>query len=201
MAAGKTKRSLGAHPLLYPEPAFLVATYDAEGKANVMVAAWGGICSSDPLSLSVAVRPERFTHDALLARKAFTVGIASENMLVATDFAGMVSGRRFDKFSAAGLTAARAEKVDAPYVAECPVVLECSLCQSVALGAHTLMIGNILDVKADEDCLAPGGTFPDILKVAPLLYDSGSRAYYGVGRRLGDAFSAGKALLKEKKEI
>ena len=123
MAAIKTKRSLGAQPLLYPEPAFLVSTYDADGKPNVMTAAWGGICGSVPLSLSVCVRPERWTHDAILARKAFTVGIASESMLVAADFVGIVSGRRCDKFSLAGLTAIRAEKVDAPYVAECPVVL------------------------------------------------------------------------------
>ena len=167
MTTLKTKRSLGAQPLLYPEPAFLVATYDATGKANVMVAAWGGICSSNPLSLSVSVRPERWTHDALLARKAFTVGIASESMLAAADFVGIASGRSFDKFALAGLTAVRAEKVDAPYVAECPVVLECSLSQSVHLGAHTMMIGNILDVKADEECLAPGGAFPDILRSPP----------------------------------
>lgn len=198
MTALKTKRSLGAHPLLYPEPAFLVATYDAKGKPNVMVAAWGGICSSDPLSLSVSVRPDRWTHDALLERKAFTVGIASESMLVAADFVGIASGRRYDKFPMADLTAVRAEHVDAPYVAECPVVLECALSQSVPLGAHTMMIGTILDVKADEDCLAPGSAFPDIYKVAPLIYDSGSRAYYGVGKRVGDAFSAGKALLRKQ---
>ena len=62
------------------------------------------------------------------------------------------------------------------------------------------MIGTILDVKADEDCLVSGEAFPDILKVAPLIYDCGSRAYYGIGKRLGNAFSAGKALLERNKE-
>ena len=196
MTPTKTKRSLGAHPLLYPLPVFLVATYDAAGKANVMTAAWGGICSSAPLSLTVSVRPERWTHDVLLARKAFTVCIAPENLAVAADYVGIASGRRYDKFPAAGFTPVRAEKVDAPYIAECPVVLECSLYQTVHLGAHTMMIGTILDVKADEDCLDASGEFPDIFKVSPLIYDSGSRCYYSIGQLVGPAFSIGKALLK-----
>ena len=198
MSATHSKRSLGALPLLYPEPVLLVGTYDAEGKANVMTAAWGGICSSEPLSLMVAVRPERWTHDALLERKAFTVGIASEKMLAAADFVGIASGRRYDKLPMAGLTAMKAEKVDAPYIGECPVILECALSQSVRLGVHTMMIGAILDVKADEDCLAEGGAYPDIAKVAPLVFDAGSRGYYGIGARIGEAFSAGKTLLKDK---
>ena len=195
MTAKQAKRSLGAQPFLYPEPALLVATYNNDGKPNVMTAAWGGICCSDPVSLMVAVRPERLTYDAILQRKAFTVGIPSENMLAAADFAGIVSGRRHDKFSMAGLTAERAEKVDAPYIAECPVILECSLSHTVDVGSHALFIGEILDVKANEDCLTEG--YPDITKVAPLIYDAGARSYFGVGRRLGQAFSVGNSLIKD----
>jgi flavin reductase (DIM6/NTAB) family NADH-FMN oxidoreductase RutF len=158
------KRSLGRRPLLFPQPALLVATYDGEGKPNVMVAAWSGICCSDPLSLAVSVRPDRWTHDPLLARKAFTVGVASESMLEAVDFSGMESGRNRDKFAAAGWTAVKAELVDAPYVAECPVILECSLSRSIPLGSHTMMIGAVLDVRADEDCLDSDGTSPDVVR-------------------------------------
>ena len=198
MSSTSVKRSLGALPLLYPLPVLLVATYDAEGKPNAMAAAWGGICGSDPLSLTVSVRPERWTHDALLARKAFTVCIASESMAAGADYMGMASGRRYDKFAVAGFTPVKAEKVDAPYIAESPVVLECSLTQSIRLGVHTMMIGAILDVKANEDCLDPSGVFPDIAKVAPLVYDSGSRRYHTVGQPVGAAFSLGKALLKQE---
>lgn len=191
-----TKKSLGPQPLLYPEPALLVCSYDAEGKANVMTAAWGGIACSEPLSLSVGVRPMRWTHDAILARKAFTVCIPSESMAEGTDFVGIASGRRYDKFPMAGFTEARSELVDAPFIVESPVVLECSLLHSYSLGAHTLMIGQIMDVKVNEDCLTPEGA-PDIRKIAPLVYDSGSQSYYGVGNLVGKAFSMGKRLLKE----
>ena len=195
MSGLKSKISIGAHPFLYPEPVLLVGSYDRNDKANVMLAAWAGMCSSAPPSLMVAVRPERWSHDAIIGRKAFTIGIASESMLVAADYTGLVSGRKGDKFAAAGFTPIRAEKVDAPYVAECPVVLECALTRHLTVGVHTLMFADILDIKADEDCLGPGGK-PDINKMSALLYEGGQNAYYGVGRRLGDAFSAGKALMK-----
>ena len=195
MTPAKIKRSVGKEPFLYPLPVLLVATYDQSGKANVMNAAWGGICSSDPVSLSVAIRPSRHTHDALLARKAFTVGIASQQMVKEADYVGMVSGSREDKFANAGFTEVKAEKVDAPYVAECPVVLECSLTGSLDLGAHTLMIGAIEDVKIDEDCLDAGK--PMLEKIAPLVFDAGGGHYYAVGAKVAQAFYVGRELIKK----
>ena len=199
MAALKTKKSLGPQPFLYPEPAFLVGAYDEAGKPNVMTAAWGGICSSSPLSLCVAVRPSRWTHGAILARKAFTVSIPTADMAREADYVGLASGQRCDKFTVAGFTPVRAEKVDAPYVGECPVVLECALSQAVELGVHTLMIGEILDVKADESCLDPASGNPDPILFSPLIFDSGMRRYYSLGRPVAEAFSVGKDLLESKR--
>lgn len=190
------KVSLGARPLLYPEPALLICTYDADGKPNVMTAAWAGICNSDPVSLMVAVQPPRWTHDALLARKAFTVCVPPEQLVAETDFFGMASGHKHDKFAETGLTPVKAEKVDAPYIAECPVILECSLTQSLSLGSHTVMIGEILDVKADKACLDANGQSPDIEKIRPIIFDSGSRSYYGIGEKIAQAWSVGKPLMK-----
>ena len=197
MKTAQNKISLGAHPLLYPEPVLLVASYDANGKPNVMTAAWGGICSSGPVSLTVSIRPERWSHAAILARKAFTVNIVTEEMVEAADYVGMASGRRFDKFPIAGFTPVRSEIVDAPYIAECPVILECTLSHTLELGVHTMMVGTIEDVKADESCLDPEKKHPDLARFAPLLFDPGARRYYGVGREIARAFHVGKPLLKE----
>ncbi len=199
MSAVKTKKSLGPLPLLYPEPVLLVGSYDAAGKPNVMTAAWGGICSSDPLSLCVSIRPARWTHGAVLERKAFTVGIATVKLAREADYLGIASGRRYDKLAVAGLTPLKAEKVDAPYLAECPVVLECRLSQTVEIGAHTMMIGEILDVKADEDCLDPASGNPDPALFGPLIFDSGTQNYYSFGAPVARAFSVGKALLASQK--
>ncbi len=192
------KRSLGPAPLLYPEPALLVATYDVEGKPNCMTAAWVGICVSDPVSLMVAIQPPRHTHDALLSRKAFTVCVPSEKLVAETDFVGIVSGKKYDKFAACGFTAVKAEHVDAPYIAECPVILECSLTNHQRIGTHTIMIAEIRDVKADEDCLDASGKFPDIEKVLPIIFDCGSKNYYGIGKQLGKGWNIGKSLIKKE---
>lgn len=193
------KKSLGPHAFLYPMPAILVGTYDAQGRPNVMTAAWAGIAASEPLSLAVSIRPMRWTHDAILQRKGFTVGIPSEAMAVETDYVGIVSGRRADKTARAGFDMVRAEKVDAPYVAQCPVILECSLSQSFDMGSHTMMVGVIVDVKADPASLNKDGV-PDPALFKPLLFDSATHAYYGMGRLVGEAFSIGKKLIRGDEE-
>ena len=192
------KRSLGPAPLLYPEPTLLVATYDAEGKPNCMTAAWAGICASEPVSLMVAIQPPRHTHDALLSRKAFTICVPSEKLVAETDYAGIVSGKKYDKFAVCGFTAVKAEHVNAPYIAECPVILECSLTNHQRLGTHTVMIAEIRDVKADEDCLDASGRYPDIEKVLPIIFDCGSKNYYGIGKQIGKGWNIGKSLIKKE---
>lgn len=191
------KRSLGPAPLLYPQPALFVVTYDSQGKPNCMTAAWAGICASDPVSLMVAIQPPRHTHDALLERKAFTIGIPSEKMVAETDYAGIASGKKYDKFDTCGFTAVKAEHVDAPYIAQCPVILECTLTNHQRIGTHTIMIAEIRDVKADEECLDTSGKYPDIEKVLPIIFDSGSKNYYGIGKQLGKGWNIGKSLVKK----
>lgn len=191
------KRSLGAQTLLYPFPAFLIGTYDAEGKHNIMTAAWGGICCSEPPLAQVSIRKERWTHDAILARGAFTINIPPAAMAAQTDYAGIASGRKTDKFAELSFTPVRGEFVDAPYVAECPVVVELALHSSLNLGAHVMFIGEIKDVKVNGDCLDEQGK-PVLEKIDPLLYDGGSRRYYRAGGIVGNAFADGKTFLKKR---
>jgi flavin reductase (DIM6/NTAB) family NADH-FMN oxidoreductase RutF len=188
------KKSLGAKTLAYPSPAWLVGTYDAEGRPNIMTAAWAGVVASKPPCLGVSVQPPRHTHAAILQRRAFTISYPSSKLAVAVDYAGIVSGARTDKFESASLTPVKSELVDAPYVAECLVVAECRVIQTVELGSHTLFIGEILDIKVDEGLEGPWGGL-DILKIDPLVFNSGGE-YHRIGEPLGRAFSIGKALIK-----
>ena len=103
----------------------------------------------------------------------------------------MVSGKSCDKFAATGLTAVRAEHVDAPYVKEFPLVLECRLAHTFELGLHTQFVGEIVDVKADDEVLDAAGV-PDLAKLLPIVFAPESRGYFAVGRFLGKAFSVGK---------
>lgn len=185
------KKSLGARTLLFPAPVLLVGTYDREGKPNLMNAAWGGICCSDPPCVAVSLRKARYSYAAIEERKAFTIGIPSEARMKEADYVGIVSGRDLDKFAEAGLTPVRSELVDAPYAAEFPFVLECRLLHTLEIGIHTQFVGEIVDVKADAAVLDDDG-LPDILKLRPLVFDTAHRGYHGVGPLLGRAFSVGK---------
>lgn len=185
------KKSVGAKTLLFPAPVLMVGTYDQTGKPNLMNAAWGGICCSQPPSVAVSLRKATHTHAAIVERKAFTVGIASESRMVEADYVGIASGRDVDKFAVTGLTPVKSELVDAPYAAEFPVVLECRLLHIVEVGLHTQFIGEIVDVKADADVLGDDD-LPEITKIKPLIYDTSHKGYHGVGPLLGKAFSVGK---------
>ena len=189
------KKSLGAATIAMPTPVWLVGTYDKEGKPNIATVAWGGVCCSDPPAVTVSLRKSRHSYDAILERRAFTVNVASQAFVRAADYAGIASGRDADKFAAAGLTPVRSDLVDAPFVAEFPLVLECRLLQTVEMGAHTQFIGEIVDVKAEEDVLDDKG-FPDPAKVMPLVYNPSNRAYYGLGTVVGKAYEIGRDLLK-----
>jgi len=185
------KKSIGAKTLLFPTPVLLVGTYDRDGKPNLMTAAWGGICCSQPPCVAVSLRKATYTYAAIVERKAFTIGIPSEAWIKEADYVGMASGRDVNKFIETGLTAVRSELVDAPYAAEFPFVVECRLLHTLELGLHTQFVGEIIDVKADASVLADDGQ-PDILKIKPLVFDTAHRGYHGIGPLLGQAFSVGK---------
>lgn len=187
------KKSIGAKTILYPTPVLVVGTYDKVGKPNVMTVAWGGICCSAPPCVSICVREATYTYASLVEHKAFTISIPSENYVKEADYIGIASGKDVDKFAETGLTPVKSDLVNAPYVGEFPLALECKVIHSHKLGLHTLFVGEILDIKANEHVLGEKG--PDIDKIKPFLWapDHG-RGYFGIGEYLGKAFSIGKSL-------
>lgn len=187
------KRSLGAKTLLYPAPVLVVGTYDSKGKANAMTASWGGIACSQPPCVAISLRKATYTYENILQRKAFTLNIASQDHVKEVDYFGLVSGRNVDKFAAAKLTALKSKLVDAPYVKEFALVLECKLIDVSELGLHTQFIGEVLDVKADEEIIGQGGAV-DIKKLRPLVFTPDTQDYYSIGELVGKVFSSGKDL-------
>ncbi|MBG0790367.1 MAG: flavin reductase family protein [Desulfovibrionaceae bacterium] len=190
------KISLGAKTLAQPAPVWAVGAFDEDGKPNAMIAAWGGICSSDPASVAVALRPSRHTYGGIMRHKAFTISVCPAPLAAEADYLGMVSGGKVDKFAATGLTPTTSDVVNAPYVDEFPLIVECKLSHTLELGIHTLLIGRIVDVKCDDDKLIDG-KFPDPEKILPLIFSPGSRAYHTVGDKIGQGFDIGKKYLKK----
>jgi flavin reductase (DIM6/NTAB) family NADH-FMN oxidoreductase RutF len=190
---GSMKKSLGAKTLAVPTPVWVIGTYDQNGKPNVMTAAWAAICCSRPPCVSVSLRKATYSYGNIVHRRAFTVNIPDESQVRAADYFGMVSGKDTDKFADTGLTPVPSDLVDAPYVEEFPLVLECRVIHTLEIGLHTLFVGEILDVKAEVDVLGEKG-LPDMEKVKPILFGPEICTYHGVGQYLGQAFSIGRRL-------
>ncbi|HRR47500.1 MAG TPA: flavin reductase family protein [Syntrophales bacterium] len=190
------KKSLGAKTILYPTPVMVIGTYDKAGKPNAMTAAWGGICCSSPPCISVSLRKATYTYGNIVHQGCFTVNIPSEGQSRFADYFGVVSGRNTDKFVVTGLSPIKSTLVNAPFIEEFPLVLECKLIQTNEIGLHTQFIGEILDIKADEGVLDQNGQ-TDIEKIKPILYAPEANKYYGTGSFIGKAFAIG--LVSKKK--
>lgn len=186
------KKSIGAKTLVYPTPVFIIGTYDKNGIPNAMNAAWGGICCSKPPCVSVSLRKATYSYGNILEKEAFTVNIPSEEYIKEADYFGIATGRDGNKFEKTGLTPVKSDIVDAPYIKEFPLILECKLIKFIEIGLHTQFIGEILDVKVDESVLTDDSV--DIEKIKPLIYATEKRCYYSIGKNLGKAFSLGNDL-------
>ena len=193
---GIMKTSLGAKTAVYPSPVFVIGTYDKAGKPNVMTAAWCGICCSKPPAVGISLRKATYTYGNLMERQCFTVNIPSEIHLKEVDYFGIASGKNEDKIAATRLTAVRAEFVDAPFIEEFPIILECKVLHTIEIGLHTQFIGEIIDVKADHSVLDEKGQ-PDIKSLRPFCYDHLNSSYYGTATYLGKSHSIGRAFLKQ----
>jgi len=184
------RKNLGVKTYLYPQPALVIATYNVDGTANAMVAAWG--CVSDTDKVSLYIDKSHRTLENIKARGAFTVSMATEKDIRAIDYLGIVSGNKEPrKFEKSGLTAVRSGNVDAPLVEELPLSLECRLLSFDE--ESELLVGEIVNVTADESVLDGNGKL-SIDKLAPVCYDPAGHGYYVMERRVGNAFKDGKEI-------
>ena len=165
---------------LYPVPAVMVSC--GLERPNIITLAWVGTMCSDPPSIGISVRPERFSHGLLVEAGEFVVNLPRADQVSIVDYCGQVSGRDVDKWVACGLTAAPASKVRVPLIAECPVALECRVSHRLSLGVHDLFVGEVLAVQVDEAALNAQGQL-DYERAQMLAYASGY--YYRLGERLG----------------
>ena len=184
------RKNFGAKTICYPMPVFIIGTYNADGTPNAMNAAWGGI--SEEQEISICVDSTHKTAENLLARKAFTVSMATEKYVAACDYVGIVSGNKEpDKFAKAGFHATKSEFVDAPLIDELPMALECEV---ISYDAETCrLVGRIVNVSADESILGDNDKV-DVTKLQPITYDSMNHDYLVLGKKVGNAFQDGVAL-------
>lgn len=184
------RKNFGSKPYTYPQPVFIIASYNEDGTANAMNAAWGGISEENEIFMCLSAHHK--TVKNILNRKAFTVSMADENHVVECDYLGLVSGNKVvDKVVKAGFTTSKSHLVDAPIINELAVCVECKFIDYDE--NSSCMRGEIVNVSVDESALDDEGNV-DVSKVSPITFDPFHKEYIGLGHKVGKAFQDGLKL-------
>ena len=182
------RKDFGAKPWLYPQPVLIIGTYDAQGNADAMNAAWGGMYDSNQIMLCLG---SHRTTDNIRLKGAFTVSFATASTVTASDYVGIVSANdEPKKMEKAGFTTTKSEFVDAPLINELPFSLECRL---VKFNEDGIVVGEIVNVCAEESILDTDGKI-DAAKLDAIVCDPATGNYLRLGEAVGKAFHDGMKL-------
>ncbi|UCG38456.1 MAG: flavin reductase family protein [bacterium] len=178
------KRTVKPSTYLSPVPAVLVTCQDKGGRPNILTVAWTGVVCSDPPMVSISLRPSRYSHGIIRESGEFVVNIPPVDIVRKVDQCGIVSGKRVEKFSEAGLTPVPAEKVSPPLIDECTICLECRVREIVPLGVHDMFLGEIVATHVAEEAFDSNGAIRMEI-INPLGYSAVDRSYRAMGDALG----------------
>lgn len=183
------RKNLGVKTFIYPQPVLIIGTYNEDGSADAMNAAWG--CVSDMNKVTLYLSHSHKTVKNILNRKAFTVSIATADYVAEADYVGIVSANNTaNKLEKAGLHSFKSEFVDAPLISEFPLALECKL---LSYDTETeCLIGEIINTCADEKILNDGKIDPS--KLRAITFDAANNAYLVLGEKVGNAFKDGNSI-------
>ncbi len=161
--------------LLYPVPVVLVTCQGLSGPPNIITIAWTGIICSDPGLVHISVRPQRYSYRLIKERGEFAINIPTAAQAQQVDYCGVVSGKEVDKFKECGFTPIPGETIGVPLIAQCPVGMECRVVHSLEVGVHTLFIGEVTAVRADENVVERDTL--SFNKVDPLVFFPPTSSY------------------------
>lgn len=177
-----SKQIWRAGNMLYPLPVVMVSVAGADGEQNIVTVAWAGTICSDPAMVSISVRPERHSHKMLMETGEFVINLTTKDLVFATDYCGVKSGRNVDKFKEMHLTPLPASQVKAPLIAESPVNIECRVTEVKHLGTHDMFMAEVLAVHADEKYMDENNKF-HLEWAEPVVYSHGT--YFTCGEQIG----------------
>ena len=166
---------------IYPIPAVLVTSGDMK-KSNIMTVAWTGILNTNPATVYISVRPERYSYRLIKESKEFAINLTTKKLAYATDWCGVRSGAKYDKFKEMHLTKEEANFIKTPLIKESPVSIECKVIEEKDLGSHTMFTAEVLSIDADEKYIDEKGAF-DISKCDLIAY--ANSGYYTLGKKVG----------------
>ena len=178
---------------IYPLPAVLVSCGTME-KSNIITVAWTGILNTNPATVYISVRPERYSYNLIKNQGEFVINLTNEQLAYATDWCGVKSGKNVDKFKEMKLTKQKANIVKCPMIEESPVSIECKVKEIKEFGSHHTFIAEVQAINAEEKYIDKTGRF-DISKCYLIAYLNGH--YYTMGKKIG---KFGFSVQKKKKK-
>ena len=188
------KKDLGVKPYLFPMPVLMISTYNEDDSVDVMNMAWGGICANNMVALNID--EDHKTSENIKKRGAFTLSIADIDHIRESDFFGIASANKMpDKFERSGLHAVKSSRVDAPVVEEYPVTLECKAVELQQTAYGFRVLGEIVNVLADESVLDEQGKV-DPSRLNAFVFDQFQNGYYAIGEKVGQAWNSGAEFMK-----
>lgn len=191
------KKQLGATDMFFPVPAALIACGTSK-KMNIITIAWIGIAASNPPIISISIKKSRFSLELIRNVGEFSVNIPSTEYFKETDYCGIISGEKTDKFQDTGLTPLKSKKISVPIIKECPYNLECMKVHEVEFGEYVVIFGEIVETHIDSNKIDALTNEIDIGKVDPIVYCARIREYWKLGNKIGKGFEAGKEILRGK---
>lgn len=177
-----TKQTWRPGNMLYPLPAVMVSCARPNERPNIITVAWAGTVCTNPAMVSISVRPERYSYQIIKDTGEFVINLTTEELMRATDYCGVRSGRDTDKFREMRLTPGESIHVSAPLIEESPVNIECRVKQILELGSHHMFIAEVAGVDIDPAYLDKNGKF-QLNQAGLMVYSHGE--YYGLGKKLG----------------
>ena len=166
---------------IYPLPAVMVSCGTME-ESNIITVAWTGIINTDPAMCYISVRPTRHSYEMIKKTGEFVINLTTKDLAYATDWCGVKTGAKVDKFKEMKLTKEKANFVNCPMIKESPVSVECKVNEIRELGSHHMFVAEILGINADEKYINENGAF-DISKCDLIAYSNGN--YYSLGKKIG----------------
>lgn len=176
------KETWKAGNMLYPLPVVLISAADYNQNQNIFTVAWAGTICTNPPMVSISVRPERYSYSMIKETREFVINLTTEELVFATDFCGVKSGRDLDKFKEVHLTPVSADIVKAPLIKESPVNIECVVTEIKELGTHHMFLAEVVAVHVDDTYMDQNKKF-HLSDAKPIVYSHGE--YYSLGRKLG----------------
>ena len=190
------RKNFGPKSWTYGEPVFIIGTYNEDGSANAMNAAWAGIYDTNKVFVSLA---EHKTCDNFKRTNSFTVSFGTKDEVVPCDYVGIVSGNKVpEKVKNTNWHVVKSEFMNAPYFDELKMTLDCEVESVIENEDGIKLVGKILNVSADESILTNGKIDP--LKLKPLTFDPVNNKYYVLNEYAGDAFRSGLEILNRNKK-